>query len=156
MAEWTIPLDELAVKIGQDLERVVRTTAILLFQRVVLRSPVDTGRFRANWNVSYNVVDRSISANTDPSGSAKSTAVQSAVLSFPVGGIFYLTNSLPYAGVLEYGGYPNPPLYGSKKRGEDGPTIHVINGYSMQAPNGMVRVTVQEFQDAVRRAIAER
>lgn len=156
MAEWTIPLDVLAAKIEQDLERVVRTTAILLFQRIVMRSPVDTGRFRANWNVSYNTIDRSTNANTDESGGAKSTEVQSAVLSFPVGGIFYLTNSLPYAGVLEYGGYPNPPLYGSQKRGEDGPTIHVINGYSMQAPNGMVRVTVQEFQDAVRRAIAER
>lgn len=153
MAEWSLPLDQLAAKIGKDIGQVVRGTAILMFQRVVMRSPVDTGRFRANWNVSYGQINTTTTGNTDQSGSGKSSEIASAVLSMPIGGVFYLANSLPYAGVLEYGGYPNPPLYGSKKRGEDGPTIHVINGYSMQAPNGMVRVTAQEFSDAVARAV---
>ena len=72
----------------------------------------------------------------------------------PIGGIVYLTNSLPYAMVLEYGLYPDPPKFGSKKRGEDGVAVHVQGGYSMQAPNGMVRVTAREFSDAVRRFLS--
>lgn len=155
MATWSIPLDKLAKKQGKKIEDVVRGVTILAFQRVVLRSPVDTGRFRANWNVAYGSYDSSTSASLDPEGKAKSDSVSSGVLSFPVGGIVYLTNSLPYAGALEYGLYPNPPIRGSKKRGEDGYAIHVIGGYSMQAPQGMVRITAREFADAVRAAVKD-
>lgn len=153
MAEWSVPLDRLAEKIGKRIDDVVRTSTVLLFQRVVMRSPVDTGRFRANWNVSYGQPDRTTSGSTEPSESAKSASVQAAVLPLPVGGTVYLCNSLPYAGVLEYGLYPNPPKMGSRKRGEDGPTVHVIGGYSMQAPSGMVRVSALEFKQAVEEAV---
>lgn len=153
MAEWSLPLPALAEKIGKRLEDVVRTTTVLMFQRVVTRSPVDTGRFRANWNVSYGAPDVTVTGNTDPGGAAKSQSVQSAVLGLPVGGTVYLCNTLPYAVVLEYGLYPDPPKMGSRKRGEDGPAVHVQGGFSMQAPAGMVRVTAQEFKDAVERAV---
>lgn len=154
MATWSIPFDELAARANQRIEDVVRGVAILMFQRVLLRSPVDTGRFRANWNLSFNTIDYSVRNTTDQTGDAKQSEIN-ALLTAPVGGIMYFCNSLPYARVLEYGEYPNPPKFGSKKRGEDGVAIHVINGYSMQAPNGMVRVTAQEFVDAIHKAIAQ-
>lgn len=154
MATWSIPFDELAAKANQRIEDVVRGVAILMFQRVLLRSPVDTGRFRANWNLSFDTIDYSVRNTTDQTGDAKQSEIK-ALLTAPVGGIMYFCNSLPYARVLEYGEYPNPPKFGSKKRGEDGVAIHVINGYSMQAPNGMVRVTAQEFVDAIHKATAQ-
>jgi lysozyme family protein len=48
----------------------------------------------------------------------------------------YLTNSLPYAMTIEYGGYPNPPK---------NPTGKTIGGFSTQAPAGVVRVTAEEM-----------
>lgn len=154
MAQWSIPFDQLAAKAKADIHDVVRMVALELFTRVVLRSPVDTGRFRANWEISYGTFGSSTSNSVDPSGAAKLAELKGALLSMPIGGIVYLTNSLPYAMVLEYGLYPDPPKFGSKKRGEDGVAVHVQGGYSMQAPNGMVRVTAREFSDAVRRFLS--
>ena len=45
----------------------------------------------------------------------------------------YISNNLPYIATLEYGGYPNPPKSGSGK---------TVNGFSKQAPKGMVGVTL--------------
>lgn len=153
MAEWSIPFDVLAEKAKKDIATVVRLSTLEMFSRVVLRSPVDTGRFRANWNVSYNVPDDSTSSNLDTSGRGKLAEVKSAVLSMPVGGVIYMCNSLPYAIPLEYGLYPNPPIRGSKKRGEESVQVHVTGGFSNQAPAGMVRVTAREFAYAVLRSL---
>jgi hypothetical protein len=153
VARWSIPIAELCEKYKQRIDLVIRMTTAELFKRVVLRTPVDTGRARANWNVSYGQIDYSISSTVDPTGDGKSRMIDRQLRTMYTGGIVYLTNSLPYIGALEYGLYPNPPKMGSQKRGESGPTIHVSNGYSMQAPHGMVRITIQEFDAAVRRAI---
>lgn len=156
MARWSIPFDKLAERAKKDIHTVIRLITLELFSRIIPRSPVDTGRFRANWNVGYGKIDETTSANVDVSGKAKLAEVRSAVLSMPVGGIIYLTNSLPYAMALEYGMYPDPPKYGSMKRGETEMTIHVTGGYSNQAPAGMVRITAREFSDAVNQALKQK
>jgi hypothetical protein len=153
VATWSVPLQKLADKAKVDLETVVRKVTIGLFSNVLVRTPVDTGRARGNWNLSYNGIDDSTSANTDPSGERKLAEIKTAVLAAPVGGVMYMCNSLPYARVLEYGEYPNPTLHGSKKRGEKVMTIHTVNGYSKQAPYGMVRITAREIVNEVRRAV---
>jgi hypothetical protein len=152
MAGWSIPLDKLAEKVQLDLETVARRSTLDLFTAVVLKSPVDTGRFRANWNVSQGAPDITVTNSTDKN---RAKAEVDKVQSLPVGGITYLSNSLPYATVLEYGQYPNPPKMGSKKRGEDGIAVHVRGGYSMQAPQGMVRISALEYNDYVKRAISK-
>jgi hypothetical protein len=46
--------------------------------------------------------------------------------------------------VIEYGQYPNPPKGGAGK---------TSGGYSTQAPAGMVRVTVMEYEKYLREAV---
>ena len=82
---------------------------------------MDTGRFKANWNVSYGAPNTTTSAST---ASARATAEVRKSLTLPVGGVVYLTNSLPYALRLEY-------------------------GWSKQAPTGMVRLTATEWRAKV-------
>jgi hypothetical protein len=154
VARWNVNLQELARRYNQRFEDVARMTCIELFSRVVLRSPVDTGRFRANWQLSYASIDTSVTTSTDETGNDKIAQIRATAAEFKLGQILYFTNSLPYAAVLEYGLYPNPPEEGSKKRGEAGKAVHVVGGYSMQAPQGMVRVTVIEFDQAVNKALA--
>lgn len=150
MAGWSIPLEKLAAKVQLDIETVARKATLQVFAAVVKKSPVDTGRFRANWNVSYGTPDTAVTSSTQ---TARADAEVQKVQSLPVGGVVYLSNSLPYAQVLEYGGYPNPPKKGSHKRGEDGYATHVRGGFSMQAPQGMVRISALEFNDFVQKAI---
>lgn len=118
MAGWSIPIDKLVKKAGGRIDLVARKATLDLFAAAVRRSPVDTGRFKANWNVNYGAPDVRTSTST---AGARATAEVNKVLSLPVGGKVYLTNSLPYAIRLEYGW--------SKR----------------QAPMGMVRVTAREW-----------
>jgi hypothetical protein len=141
MAGWSIPLDKLTEKVQVDLETVARKATLDVFKAVAKRSPVDTGRFRANWNVSYGAPDEAVTASTDKA--RLNTEVQKA-MTLPVGGVVYMSNALPYAQVLEYGGYPNPPK---------SPTGKTVGGYSTQAPRGMVRLSALEFNDYVQKAI---
>lgn len=125
MSGWSIPLDKLAARAGLGLETVARKATLQLFQAVVLRSPVDTGRFRANWNVSYGAPLETTTSSTDKGRADIETA---KALTLPIGGVQYLSNGLPYANRLEF-------------------------GYSKQAPSGMVRLAAQEFSAYVQKAI---
>lgn len=140
---WSVPLGELVSQAKDDIDTVVRRATLELFSSVGVKSPVDTGRFRANWNVQYATADLSTTASTDQ---GRMTTEIAKVESLAVGGIVYMTNSLPYAAVLEFGGYPNPP------KGGEGKTV---NGFSKQAPAGMVRLSVVEFQSHVKAALSK-
>lgn len=110
-------------KIIKDREKkalnIFRAVALQLFDRVIRRTPVDTGRARANWNAAIDNPDESVTDSTLPPQPAPT------VFSADLGDTLYLTNNLPYISALEY-------------------------GYSKQAPQGMVRVTVSELQQALR------
>lgn len=101
-------------------ELFVKKLVVDIDKRLVLRSPVDTGRFRANWvvgngNVNYTTKDSFTAANNTLEINAIKVNGQ----------IVYITNSLPYANRLEY-------------------------GYSKQAPQGMVRITAVEVNQIAR------
>lgn len=113
---WSIPFDELVRRAGGHVEQAARKIAFEAFSRVIARSPVDTGRFRANWNVSYGTPNYQTTERALGGGEAEALKA----LTLPVGGIVYLSNGLPYAQRLEF-------------------------GWSKQAPNGMIRITAVEI-----------
>jgi hypothetical protein len=127
MGGFTIPLARLAEKWKADLDTVTRKATLEVFTKVTKPSPVDTGRFRANWNVSHNVINDSTTESVDQTRMEREVA---KVLTYPAGGVVYLANGLPYATALEH-------------------------GHSTQAPQGMVRLSALEFSDYVQRAISK-
>lgn len=147
MARWSIPIEKLADKMKLDVESAVRWVAFDLFSRIVTRSPVDTGRFRANWNVSYNQIDTTTTDATEKAPGPVYAAIMQKLKAMPVGGVYYFTNSLPYANVLEYGLYPNPPKRSTGKS---------EGGFSKQAPHGVVRVSIAEFESAAGAVVRRR
>lgn len=126
MAQWSVSMQKLAEQAGSELELVTQKATLDLFTAVVRRSPVDTGRFRANWNVSQGSPNTS-AVLEGPVSPSHADAELARAAALPAGGITYLANGLPYAEVLE-------------------------NGSSKQAPNGMVRVSVVEFERFVDKA----
>lgn len=125
MPKFSIPLDKLAKKVQVELETVARKATLQMFESVIKLSPVATGRFRANWNVSYGIVVRTVTESTDLS---RAEAEVQKVLTLPIGGVIFMANSLPYSQRLE-------------------------NGWSKQAPTGMVRLSALQYQRYVRQAI---
>lgn len=91
--------------------------------RVILRTPVDTGRARANWQATLSAPASGVVDSVDKTGETALAAVRSESEKTwsDDDRSFFLTNNLPYIEALE-------------------------NGHSQQAPAGMVAITIAEFE----------
>ena len=117
-------------KAKKNPELVVRQVTIKLYSQIIMASPVDTGRFRMNWQVSNNKPATGILIADDPSGGRAIGRMTAYVTTSEDWESFCFTNNLPYAERLEY-------------------------GWSQQAPQGMVRITVSRFQRLLNEAAAK-
>ncbi len=70
--------------------------------RIVLNTPIDTGKARGNWYPSLGAPDMSVSESARGSG-VSIGRIQSFVKSSTNPGTVYLTNSLPYIDLLDGG-----------------------------------------------------
>jgi len=113
-----------------SLESIVRKTVLDMSANMMEISPVDTGRFRSNWQYGVDAINADTSRAPDQSGSEALESIRSGIASWKPGETIFVTNSLPYAQRLE-------------------------NGWSQQAPAGMVRVTLANFQEHFARALGE-
>jgi hypothetical protein len=125
---FTIDLSRFASKARGDMRTVIRKITMEAFKRVILRTPVDTGRARANWSVSEGGMNTRFEISAvDKSGSATIGTATQTVNGWECTGSIFLSNNLAYIVPLEY-------------------------GHSKQAPGGMVRLTVAEMQSWARDA----
>lgn len=123
---FTAQLKAFTDKAGKRSVVVGRKVAAEIFTRVILRTPVDTGHARANWQAQIGAPARAEVAGVDPNGQATAAAAVGVAADWDPNrdGSVFLSNNLPYIGPLE-------------------------EGWSQQAPAGMVRLTVLEFADVV-------
>ena len=128
-------LEKWAEVTGQDLGQAVASAALQVFSSTMTRTPVDTGRLRGNWQIA---IDRQPQGVTDRKASAATAEARAVAQQFKEGSI-WIVNNAPYAANIEYG------LYG------DGPLTS--GGFSKQAPRGMLRVSIAEFDSALRKAV---
>jgi hypothetical protein len=121
-------ITKFAKKARINLDLAHRKVCLDLFTSLVKKSPVDTGRFRSNWQIGVNAINLLTDESTDKSGGQATLRAFAAMAEVKAGGTVYLTNSLPYAISLEY-------------------------GWSKQAPQGMVRLSLAEYSSAMRRVL---
>ena len=104
---------------------VTRAIALEVFRRVILKTPVDTGRARGNWQCTISVPASSVADVEDKGGGKAIAQAADEVMGWePEKVVIFLTNNLPYIHRLE-------------------------DGYSQQAPAGMVAVTLAELDGIV-------
>lgn len=118
---FALDLSRFAKKFDADIKMMIRKISFEAFKRIVLRTPVDTGRARANWGVKVGSPTTYVIESEDKSGSATLKAASDGTMAWDCTGSIFLTNNLSYIGALEYGS-------------------------SKQAPQGMVRLTLEEMQ----------
>ena len=150
MAEWSLNIDDWVKDAKKKTKAVKRKFAFACYAEIAKRTPVDTGRARANWNVSVGKPDYS----TDEEKTCKDgEPLPHKESEFEADGdeSIYITNNLPYIKTLEFGGYPEEVKKGtwvkgkSRGKGKRGPGHYEIRsrgGYSKQAPQGMVGITL--------------
>lgn len=128
MGKFSADISKFINKVERNADQVIRKLAIDTTERIREKSPVDTGDLRGSWTVSINGMPTTFDG--DESGN----------LRVKFGDTLFISTNKPYAPIIEYGLYPNPPK---------NPTGKTENGYSRQAPQGMVRITVQEMQASI-------
>lgn len=146
MTEFVADLSKFAAKAKGNMDAVVRKVVLDVGTGVVQKSPVGDGdywknppppgyvggRFRGNWQYAFGQVPKGVQDTIDPTGATSISGISRGVASqASVAGIHYIANNLPYAKRLE-------------------------EGWShRQAPQGMVMLTIVEFQSFFKRALAK-
>ena len=133
---FTTHMEMLRKKYEKRLLALHKKFSTDVFRSVIMKTPVDTGRARANWNMNVGSIDYSVD---DPEQYGESTGKHKGNSAAPASPrekqlklgkgdgekVIYITNNLPYIGELE-------------------------NGHSTQAPRGMVSLTLNEVRSQFR------
>ena len=137
------------VEIREQAQEVLVDTALEIMRDTVMATPVDNGALRSNWRMAVDSTDtdydeshvkgEGMTAATTLAAKIKSDGTQFDHIA--------ISNNLPYAKVVEYGGYPNPPKTDSGK---------TVGGYSKQAPKGMLRISLLKFNSIARKHAKKR
>lgn len=125
-----------------NMEKIVRRVVVEIANRAIYRSPVGDpsywinppppgysgGQFRRNWTYGFNAAPVGFTQETDASGARTLADVVTAVSR--QSGVHYIANNLPYAQRIE-------------------------NGWSRQAPAGIVGRIELEFSGIFAAAVAQ-
>lgn len=115
-------LSELTLRYKQRLSHVQQNSCAELSNRVLARTPVDSGSLRASWTPNKG---EPVAINVDTTTGGTRHDITSVIHSLKLGDTYSLANGQPYARRIEY------------------------EGYSPQAPAGMLRVSVAEWSQIV-------
>ena len=131
MANFALDIKQWANATDDAMRDVLQATALKLLGRIIKRTPVDTGRARGNWQVGINTRPPGSTLDVDKSGRSTEASGGRNISRAKVSDRISIVNNLPYINVLEMG------------------------DHSSQAPNGMVRVTVTEFNTILDTTVKE-
>ncbi|WP_047304443.1 phage protein [Pseudomonas fluorescens] len=123
---WSTSLSLFADVVEQDLSKRIRVIAMAMLNEIVLRSPVDTGRFRGNNIVTVGAPVYTATESLDPSGGLTITRGLAAMTGLEPYTQVFIQNNLPYATKLE-------------------------DGYSKQAPAGIYETSFNGVSQAYSR-----
>lgn len=152
MPSFTQDIETFVKKTRIKGETVLKKLAFDAFAGVMKKSPVDTGRFRSNWRIGINTVDLTYDPIPPTGGIKKGRGGQhydvatgrfaSRSVSSIEGGL--ASSKIETAKWGDYIAITNSTPYGPR----------LEEGYSRQAPLGMVRITFEEVKAGLERAVA--
>ena len=112
LTRWGVSLEK------EQAPKFIRKIALELLKKVTMKSPVDTGRFRANWMVGIGGADETTTDSTVNDAMMRGAIILSAYRDLKQ---IHLSNNLSYAAALEH-------------------------GHSQQAPLGVAEISVAEIE----------
>lgn len=152
----------------QRASAVTRKIGLELFGRVILKTPVDTGRARGAWVASVGRPSSQVPAGlpgkrarkairggkagtvatrSSGAGSAAIAAMTPIVAGSQLGQRVYLANNVTYIRVLDFGLHTGVARYEARGRSY---VVRRVQG-SRQAPAGMVGISIAEIERAFAR-----
>lgn len=143
MSTFTQQLQAFASKVGKRSDDLVGNVIVEFARRLDERSPVGDaklwkspppkgyvgGRFRGNWQLGIGVIPQGETGRIDPNGSETLGTIIASIPEHPAGTVAFLVNNSPYGQRLE-------------------------DGWSTQAPTGLVSLTAMEGPQIAAQAVA--
>lgn len=120
MSSFSVDLAKFGQKAIDNSEEIVRKIAFDMHSRIVKRMPVDTGRARANTQISLHNLPSNATLEIDKSGNATIASGNRELSQFKLGDTVFIYNNVEYILSLEFGS-------------------------SKQAPAGMFRISFDEI-----------
>jgi hypothetical protein len=119
--DFSLQLDKAKLDTDEKISDAIALIGMFCLRGVVRKSPVHTGRFRSNWQVSKNVPRTTELALTKENQGVTISRGARTIETFDLknDSQLIIQNNVPYANRLE-------------------------NGHSKQAPDGMVALTINE------------
>lgn len=87
----------------EKIDALARQVCFEMAQRVVEKTPVDTGFLRGSWQPSIGKPVTDKEGSHDPGGAAAQAAIAAVIPSIKAGDRFYMMNNAAYARPVEYG-----------------------------------------------------
>ena len=147
LSDWAL------TAVPSHVQQVTHWLAFETLKRVVKRTPVDTGRARGGWHVTINQPSQGGSGTKDESGGGTIEAGWANIQLAQPFQVVWISNNVDYIRILEEGGFvplnPGPSKTGGSaskagRKARKGKVL-VENGFSVQAPEGMVAITLREM-----------
>jgi hypothetical protein len=126
---FSADISKFVAKAKGNAEKVIKKVAFDMFSRIQQRTPQEKRRAITGWQVSIYAP-----AGGDPGPGNYPVPAAPVIPAFKLGDDIYFCNNVHYVPYLEYGTAPY--------------------GFSKQAPQGMVRITVAEYLDYLAKAVA--
>ncbi len=123
-------ISQWAKKTQDKADILCRKLVLDVDKSVIQRSPVDTGKFKGDWQLGVNAQPIGVTEIYDKNGGGTLAYHESQIPLKAAGHKYFIVNNSPYAWALEY-------------------------GHSGQAPFGMVELTTIAFQSTVDRIAQE-
>lgn len=121
MGDFSVVFQNITTKSIKTTENVIKKSVFDLTSAIIQDTPVDSGRLRANWLVSFNTpIDAELKLE-DKDGNATIAKAKALIGGSKVPLVYWINNNLPYANHIEYG------------------------GSKLKAPQGMVRINILRF-----------
>lgn len=127
MADFGKEMRAIAKRMNRRVEDVAAEVLIDTFTSIIERTPVDTGRLQGEWQTT---VQNPASSQTGQRPQA--AAVIELVSTIDDPDLYFFSNNMPYAARIEFDGWSHT-----------------------KAPEGMVRVSLEETAATLRRLAAE-
>ena len=140
---FTLDMKKFTEKTTSNIELAIKSIVAGVAESVIEMSPVGDatawkspppigytgGRFRGNWDYGFNAAPNTEYAIIDKSGSISMGRIDTKLVGKKMAGnVHFLANNLPYAQRLE-------------------------DGWSNQAPQGMIQLTVIKWQSIVNKSV---
>jgi len=115
---------------------------------IIIETPVDEGRTRANWFFEVGAPStKTTKSKNDFAGIRNLNKMPSFIFNKKL----FISNNMPNIIPLEYGGYPDPVKKGTWNKKKKKYEVRSSGGFSKQAPNGWVRIMLIRMRNAIRK-----